>query len=72
MAYNLCAKITGICESSYVRSLVQKSLETKTWNSQPLPEDIHLRSLTALKLEHASLRFDINKLNNDMSFFDQV
>jgi hypothetical protein len=40
-----------------------KSFETKSWNSQPLSEDYHLRSFVALRLEHFSLKFDINKVN---------
>jgi protein SMG5 len=43
---------------------------TKSWNCQPLPEDIHLRSFSALRLEHASLNFDINKLNQ-LSLYDE-
>lgn len=40
-----------------------KSFETKSWNCQPLSEDYHMRSFTALRLEHLSLKFDINKVN---------
>jgi hypothetical protein len=46
-----------------VRSLILRSFETKSWNSQPLSEDTHMRSFQALKSEHALLEFDINKLN---------
>lgn len=60
-----------ICENEYVRNLILRSSETKSWNCQPLPEDVHLRSFNALKLEHISLKFDINKLNQ-LSLFDEV
>jgi hypothetical protein len=46
-----------------LRNLIAKSSETKSWNSHPLCEDIHLRSFGALKLEHVSLKFDMNNLN---------
>ena len=55
--------LIGICESDNVRNLILKSFETKSWNSQPLSEDVHMRSFGALKLEHSLLKFDINKLN---------
>ena len=59
-----------MCSNEYVRNLVKRSQLTKSWNCQPLPEDLHLRSFGALKLEHAALKFDINKLN-ELSLYDE-
>ena len=60
-----------ICKNEYVRGLILKSFETKSWNCQPLSEDVHLRSFYALKIEHMSLKYDINKLN-ELSISDEV
>ncbi len=60
-----------MCTNSYLKDLIKKSYESKSWNNQPLSEDVHLRSFNALKLEHLSLRFDINKLNQ-LNSFDEV
>ena len=59
-----------LCSNEYVRNLIMRSYVTKSWNCQPLPEDIHLRSFNALRLEHVSLNFDINKLNQ-LSLYDE-
>jgi protein SMG5 len=59
-----------ICSNEYVRNLINRSQITKSWNCQPMPEDVHLRSFTSLRLEHASLKFDINKLNQ-LSLYDE-
>ena len=63
--------IASICTNSYIKTLIKKSYESKSWNTQPLTEDIHLRSFNALKLEHLGLKFDINNLNK-LSLFDEV
>lgn len=54
-----------------MRNLISKSLENKSWNNQPLSEDIQMRSFNALKLEHLPLKFDLNKLNQ-LSVWDEV
>jgi protein SMG5 len=61
----ISSKDTLICEREKVRNLIsQLFASTKSWNSQPpLSEDIHLRSFSALRFEHISLKFDINNLN---------
>ncbi|CAF0946867.1 unnamed protein product [Brachionus calyciflorus] len=59
-----------ICNNEYVRNLISKSFETKSWNNQPLAEDIHMRSFNALKLEQIYLKFDLNKLNR-LSIWDE-
>lgn len=59
-----------LCSNEYLRNLIMRSYVTKSWNCQPLPEDLHLRSFNALRLEHASLNFDINKLNQ-LSLYDE-
>ncbi len=48
-----------------------KSFETKSWNTHPISEDIHIRSFNALRLEHLSLKFDINNLNQ-LNVYEEV
>lgn len=61
----------AICVNSYIRGLISRSAETKSWNTQPLAEDVELRSFGALKLEHILLKFDLNNLNK-LSVADEV
>lgn len=60
-----------LCKNQYVKSLILKSMETKSWNHQPLTEDLLVRSLNLFKLEHLSLKFDLAKLNR-LSLWDEV
>lgn len=48
-----------------------KSSETKSWNHYPLSEDIELRSFNGLRLEHLSLKFDLNK-QNELDYSEEV
>ena len=43
-------------------------METISWNTQPLSEDIQLRSFDGLKLEHSSLKYDLNNLSKLTSY----
>lgn len=48
-----------------------KSSETKSWNHYPLSEDIEVRSFNGLRLEHLSLKFDLNK-QNELDYWEEV